>query len=328
MNNCRAVVKRVLHVASYWVGIGSLFYRLNRRAKRVIVFHNVIRDELAGGIPKGVVGMRLSEFAAVIDEIGKHFRISNDIFDPSTVTLTFDDGYRNQYSTAFKYLQARNIPGVLFFSPGTRNVLTIDKMVLWREMVPRSLIPCGDIGKFWAEQFWPRYMEDGESRGRKTLAWLNSIYSCDDLMAQLPREFVHERFGSILNDELDEMRGAGWTIGWHTKTHTPLSTLDVEGLQDELSAPPEFRDVCMAYPYGTEAAVGKRAISIVAAQGFPCAFAYTNSSDLNKSRFFLPRLPSIGADRYLLNAQLSGFQYFMSYRRLMPTFPISESANT
>lgn len=314
----KQLLKRLIFVAAYYLGVDAIFYWLNRRAKRIVVFHNVIPDELAVGLPEDVVGMTFSQFKTVIDECAKRFRFSTDVFDAKTLTVTLDDGYRNQYSTAFRHLRSRAIPAILFFSPGTRDVLTIDKMVFWRALVPRDKVSGGNIGRFWREEFWPRFLSDGATRGKATLAWLEEICPLEPLMANLPQPFLKERLGSISDAELDEMRSVGWQIGWHTKTHTPLSALSEDGLRDELEAPSEFRNVAMAYPYGTDSCVSAEAQRIVADMGFPCALSYANASPQNTSLFFLPRLPAIGTDKYFIHAQLSGFAYFLSYCKLLP----------
>lgn len=314
----KRLIKRLIFFLAYYTGVDALFFWLNRRAKRIVVFHNVIPDELAEGLPEEIVGLKFSQFKAIVRECSRHFRFSIDVFDAKTLTITFDDGYRNQYSTAFRYLREQGIPAILFFSPGTREVLTIDKMVFWRGLVPREKVPGGDIGRFWCNEFWPRFLSDGATRGRATLAWLEEIFPLEPLMAKLPKPFLVERLGSISDAELDEMRSAGWQIGWHTKTHTPLSSLTEAELRDELDAPPAFRNVVMAYPYGTDICVNEIARCQTEKFGFPCASSYANASPNNGSLYFMPRLPSIGTDRYLIKAQLSGLSYFMSYQRLLP----------
>lgn len=314
----KQLIKRFIFVFAYYLGVDAIFYWLNRKAKRIVVFHNVIADELAAGLPEDIVGMTFSQFRTVIDECAKRFRFSTDVFDAKTLTVTFDDGYRNQYSTAFNHLRSRDIPAILFFSPGTRDVLTIDKMVFWRALVPSDKVPGGDIGRFWREKFWPRFLADGATRGKATLAWLEGICPLEPLMAKVPQPFLKERLGSISDAELDEMRSVGWQIGWHTKTHTPLSSLTEAELRDELDAPLAFRNVVMAYPYGTESTVGDKAINVAREMGYPAALSYANCSMKNGDLHFLPRMPSIGADRCLLHAQLSGLSYFLSYHRLLP----------
>ena len=311
-------LKRAIFILAYYLGINAMFYWLNRKAKRVVVFHNVMPDELCDGLPEGLTGLKFSMFKAIVDQCARHFKFSTEWMNPNTLTITFDDGYLNQYSVAYRHLKACGISAVLFFSPGTRNVLAIDKMVAWRCRVPRSAVPGGDIGRFWAESFWLRYLADGHSRGEDTLAWLDGIYSMKKVMSELPQDFVRLRFGSVSDKQLQEMRDAGWVIGWHTKTHTPLSALSDEEIRDEMDAPPEFRNVCMAFPYGTEKCVSELAMRIAEEKGFPCAFSYANSSVRNTSAFFLPRLPYVSADKYELEAILSGFAHFVSYRKLLP----------
>lgn len=50
----------------------------------------------------------------MICEIRKHFRLSTDVHDSSTATITFDDGYLNQYVIASKNIIADDEGAIIF----------------------------------------------------------------------------------------------------------------------------------------------------------------------------------------------------------------------
>lgn len=316
---------------AYWLGVDALFYWLNRKAKRILTFHNVLPDELfRAGIANGVSN-RLSDFEKIIEECAKRFKFSTDLFDASTITITFDDGYRNQYTTAFKALHRRGIPAYLFVAGDCLEgrSLIVDLLAHWIDNVPvgRYMIQTLDGGQtceisdsnrmsVWSKVIWPMFMADVEHKGVSLLKACDKAYSIDKIFSTLPAAYRKERFDGVTLNECDEMRNAGWKIGWHTKSHYPLAKLSESVLREELVSLQEFREVCLSYPYGNPVEVGKAAINIAEEFCYPCAVSNTNEA--KSSRFFLPRmsvLPDKG--KYRLHFQLSGLEYFVKNRRLL-----------
>ena len=82
----------IMAFAAYWTGIDAFFYWLNRKAKRIITFHDVLPDAIFDKRANGV-GCSESEFRRIVREIKKRFPISVDLGDVHSVTLAFDDGY-------------------------------------------------------------------------------------------------------------------------------------------------------------------------------------------------------------------------------------------
>ena len=113
-------IAHLIAAACYWTGVDALFYRLNRKAKRIVTFHNVLpdrlwRDNLANGVSNS-----LKDFETIIARCAKRFRFSTDLLDAKTLTVTFDDGYHNQFAFAFKSLREKGIPACVFVSGDTQ----------------------------------------------------------------------------------------------------------------------------------------------------------------------------------------------------------------
>lgn len=318
--NFRRYCKHVLLLLIYWLGMDAVFYWLNRNAKRTLVFHNVLDDSIGDSLLSNGGCMSLSNLQLVVKEIGRRFRFSTDVFDPQTVTLTFDDGYRNQYSIAYKYLSALSIPAYLFVSGEAiaGKILAIDKISLWFAMVPIEYIPGMDRQKFWCDVLWPKYCEDGISNGLHVLKWLDELYPFDRLFTLMPERFRQERTGGIADEELDEMRNSGWIIGWHTQTHSPLTALSASKLREELMPPERMKNLPMSYPYGSENLVGDRERMLAKELEYPCAFANTHESRMNSSIYFMPRMHIWNFEKYDIHYEMSGLRYFMQHRRLLP----------
>ena len=126
---------KLIATLCYWLGIDALFYFLNRKAKRIITFHNVMPERL---LPQGKrIGLTDTEesFTMKIHEIGKHFQLTTDIRDKKGATITFDDGYRNQYDVAAPLME--NAMGVIFAcgklydNASPSDALVVDLLMHW-----------------------------------------------------------------------------------------------------------------------------------------------------------------------------------------------------
>lgn len=313
------MISRVVSVLVYWCGVDALFYWLNRKAKRIVTFHNVLPPELWRADLANGVSHSLADFKAIVRECGKRFSFSTDLLDAKTVTLTFDDGYHNQFEYAFKTLRALGIPAYIYISPILDGGLLIDKLLHWVSYAPKEMIPSGgDRRRYWTHEIWPRFVADYKARGCSVLRELDKEFPYANIELRLSGDYRRERLSGISTAELAEMRKSGWKVGWHTRSHYLLKGLSREELLQELACPMEFRDVCVSYPYGNLSEVGIEAVKLVEELGFPCAVSNCNTSDLNAtSRFFLPRM-SLRADKYALHFELSGVKYFLKHGKLLP----------
>lgn len=331
----KSKIINVIALLAYWLAIDALFYWLNRKAKRILTFHNVLPDSMfRDGVANGVSN-RLSEFIRIIDECSKKSRFSTDLFDAKTLTITFDDGYRNQYSVAFKELEKRGIPAYVFVSGDViknkgRPGLVVDLLTHWMDNVPAGqhvlqfdrggqICQINDSNRLamWSQIIWPAFMDDVTGKGRNVLAACDKAYSMEKILSGLTKEYVRDRLNGISGEEREEMRKAGWKIGWHTWSHFPLAKLGDSDLIRELDSPEEFRNECLSYPYGNMCEVGAPAIKLAESKDFPCAVSNTNETQEGVSPYFLPRM-SLLSDKYRLHFQLSGLEYFLKHRRLLP----------
>ena len=272
--NARSIIARI----GYWSGLDALFYWLNRRAKRTLTFHNVLPDDMMiKGASPGIT-ISLSEFKKTIGWVGDHFAFSVDVDDPKTATITFDDGYKNEYEVAGKWLMNQGIPAILFVSGQVinaepENCLEVDRRGL-------------------------------DESGAK--------------LQDLPLMVKTLRFAGVADADIKDLREHGWRIGWHTFSHRPLSAMGVDEQRRELSAPAEYMKEPMSYPFGMWDSVSKETTKIAEDLGYPCAFSndeyYTPDLRGNYYRIrFSPR-----CDKYDVHFLLSGFKYFLQSFRLLP----------
>lgn len=314
---------KLVAVLAYWMGLDALFYWLNRKAKRIITFHNVLPDDLYEDNIANGVSCSASEFRTIVRELKRKWRFSADVLDPKTLTLTFDDGYLNQYEVAAEILKDEGvIPAVLFPSGDVKDGkrLLVDELLHWVAYVPQDIVSSMGFAMardLWIKELWPRFSTDSETHGRKLYDELNACYPFEKIYTGLDPEYKRLRLMGVTVAQLDELRKRGWQIGWHAKSHYPLSQLTDSELRVELDSPAEMRQACLSYPYGREDSVGKMAISIAEELGYPCAVSNMQESAWNTCRYFLPRT-SLSSNKYLLHFSLSGVKHFLKYRKLLP----------
>ena len=323
----------------YWLGIDRLFYWLNRRCKRVLTFHNVFPDDLTLADGGGGMSMSESTLKSVVREIGKRYRFSVDFDDPETATLTFDDGFLNQYEVAARALADMGIPAVLFVAGDNidrtqpMDAPAVDLLTLWLAHVPQKILadfaaslPYGNGTsgnlhvsrmRFWIDVLRPLYVGDSHARGRSIVAKCDQAYPFSTLVASLPAEYVRLRLGGVSSAQLDDLRGRGWKIGWHSKSHYPLSAIPCSEKHQEFLAPDDIKFMPMSYPYGELRSVDNDDVRICRESGFPMAFSNLPEDNRMLGPFFRMRF-TIPSDKVMLHFHLSGFRYFLKSGRLLP----------
>ena len=322
--------------AAYWLGIDALFYWLNRRAKRILCFHHVMPDAVH---MSGINGFELNEteFRSCIRELKKRFWFSTDVDDARTLTLTFDDGWRNQYTTAARVLHEEgDIPAILFVSGRMIDnrdplcALSMELVLHWSRFVPygtyslrvkgheyRLVIENENERRETGRVIYGLYLEDGDSRGQDLLKALNAVWPLQMILNDLPAGYVENRLQGITMAELKELRVCGWKIGWHTHSHFPLKRLSVAAQREELTPTFGVDRAVMAYPFGSPDAVDKETMNIADELGYDRVLSFMSEPGPNYCPKFMPRY-HVPTEKYELHFVLSGLKHFLKYRRLLP----------
>lgn len=246
-------MKKILAFIGYWSGLEDLFYWLNRRAKRVITFHNVLPDELYNASKQTGYTDRLSDLSMIVRELGKHFTFDVDPDVEGTCTLTFDDGYLNEYEVAGKWLMGRKIPAMLFVAG---------------KIINKDETQLPDVEK--------RLMaHDGID------------------IDTAPAEWKRLRLAGVTDAQISDLREHGWVVGWHSWSHEPISQMNLEDQKKELASPPEYRKVPMSYPFGMCTAVSQDTIRLAEEAGYPCAYSNDPWESPMRGNFYRMRYPAV-----------------------------------
>lgn len=325
---------KLFYIASYYLFINRVFYFLNSKRQRVITYHNILPDKLYDAtLPHCGVSHAESTFERQIELLVEKFPITLEIGKPGTCIVTFDDGYENNFSCAHKILSKFNIKAY-FFIPANlilhNTTLWIDKILLWLSFVPtgnyslaNSVHHISDnmsrqkiAGKLW------QLIHEDYSLKEKIINDMEKAYPFDRL--PIDSFLMKLRFYGISNKQLELMKQYGHKIGCHSIYHDILSCLTEEELQNEMQQCGTYLGTLYntsvySYPFGGEGEVSKQVIHSLQKQKFICAFVNISKPHYPYNTFALPRfsLPNT-SNIYELDAKLSGLEYFLKYKKLLP----------
>lgn len=334
----RKIVK-LIAVLCYWLGFDALFYFLNKKAKRIITFHNVMPASL---LPQGkFIGLTDTEesFHMKIRILRSRFGISIDLLDSKTATITFDDGYVNQSEIAGRILKEEdNLPAIIFAAgrmignTAPSDALVVDLLLHWAQLAPNGVysLTCscavasrfemisGNRQKIWQEVIWPSFCKDSVTKGRTLLNELDGQYSVKSMLASCSSDYLRLRMTGISKADISELQNRGWKVGWHTQEHYPLSKLSSDEKQKEIAnSPTDMKAVVFSYPYGELDSVDVECLEIAQVANYPFAVSNVGVHNELMSMYFIPRM-TLDGNFYQCHMELSGLKYFVKTRKLLP----------
>lgn len=332
-----AILKKVARISKV-TGFTRLCYFFNRNRKRVIAYHNVIPDKFFDDSLHLSHSMKESSFKAQLQVMRKRFKISTDIEDVKSITLTFDDGYLNQYEIASKAMDRYNMKGYFFcvedlISKG--NPILMDMLQYWVSYVKEGTYKLEELNISLE-------LRDEESRKlqwNKISELLNSGVTQEKVEEAFekaysfkyikgPKEkFLKLRFAAIPKSSLKVMKEKGHYIGAHSAFHRRLSLMNEEQLKEDIEIckmgrVTTFNTNVFAYPYGSKKDISSTVIEFIEEAGFAEAFAYSNGplkGEFQYNKYFMPRMfLADTTDKELIDFTLSGAKHFIAFRRLLP----------
>lgn len=326
-------IKKVAKISKI-TGFTSLCYRLNKNRKRTIAYHNIIPDKYFDDSLHLSHSMKESSFIKQLEVIKDKLGITLNIYDTNKATITFDDGYLNQYSVASKIMNDKDIQGYFFCTANVINdneAFIMDRLQYWFSYVPEGVYNLDEINivlnikdKESRKIEWQKISDIiGPIEIERIEKLLDDKYPFRDI--SINNEFWSLRFRGISKIQLKEMKEKGHKIGAHSANHKRLSIMDELELKKDI-------DMCgsmlyktyntniFCYPFGSIVDIDENVLKNIKDNGFNGAFAYSNNPiKEGYNEYFMPRmfLPDTD-DADIISFVLSGAKHFISFRKLLP----------
>lgn len=204
------------------------------------------------------------------------------------VMITFDDGYRDNYGSAYKILQRNQVGATFFLSTG---YLDSPRISWWDDIA--WMVKTTFIRKLPASDFGNDELDLNQSAERTIIKLLRTYKSLPGPKAEEFREWIRSNLEvGMVPEELSrnlwmtwemvqEMHKNGMWFGGHTVNHPILSRHDRETQQTEIGSGLDriaevlgYRPFVFSYPVGGGHALNQDTLDILREQGIRYAFRY------------------------------------------------------
>jgi peptidoglycan/xylan/chitin deacetylase (PgdA/CDA1 family) len=319
-------------------GVAAMCYRARRRSRlpwmTLLTYHRIGQANNGDFSDPHMISASPAGFEWQMRHISRHFTVlsledvierfkTGKLLPQNIAAITFDDGYRDNYSLAYPILRSYKLPATIFLTTGlvnTAHPMWWDKLVYLIGTTQASAVSVPGLGLLRLENAQAR------SRAREKLRRHLKSLNEDDRRSQV--EALNHRLISDPNnqpctpapltwEQVREMSQNGVTFGAHTHTHpilTRVSTEDAEReillskqiIENELETPARL----FAYPNGKKGDFDARIQEIVIRSGFEAAVTLIHGSNrLVKNqldRYALRRIYVGSDDRSTFMAKVSG----------------------
>lgn len=272
-----------------WKLVMRCLSRGERQGKLIVfIFHRVLErpDFLLPGEPDGSTFdwmVRFISGAFTVLPFGLAVqRLKNGDLPAAAACITFDDGYRDNFTVALPILQRYGATATFFVATGF-----LDGGRMWNDDVIESIRVASGTAVDWSEMTLGRYDLSTQAACRHSLDTIlgqlkyrsHAQRAC--IARQLARHTgVPDRSELMMSArEVRGLRAAGMEVGAHTRSHPILSALaDEEALVEICGAKADLEAILgegvhvFAYPNGNpERDLSVRDVQLIAAAGFRAA---------------------------------------------------------
>lgn len=202
-----------------------------------------------------------------------------------SVLITFDDGYRDNYTIAYPIMQEMGIPGI-FFIPYD---IIEQRSLGWWDLIAYVIKNCGkesikfegrDIRFDKHRSYWVTYFQElAKTQSKSRIESMIQVLS-NSCEVSLPGPEVQ---GAELMtwDQIREIAGADNAIGSHTNNHPVLANEDRQTQEEEIKRSKELiehkigREVrSIAYPVGNIQHFNEDSVALAKESGYHIGFSY------------------------------------------------------
>jgi len=294
-----------LRLVIYFSGAAFLVYSISKNGAIVLTYHRVNNTSYDPSITVSV-----KNFEKQIEYLAKRRRvvsledlityIQNGIgFPKGSVVITFDDGYRDNYTNAYPILKKYNMPFTIFL---TTDYIGSDKLIWYDELrykIKESNCDYFELKTNNSERYnignkkgksetfvdLLRLLIDSSEEKRKALL----LELDDELRVKVPKRIARDTMLSL--EDIKEMSVENQvSFGAHTCSHCRLTSVSLEDAKEEivgskLKIEKEIgKEIKLfSYPYG---GYNERIKQILEENGFDCAVTINYGNNALESDFF------------------------------------------
>lgn len=239
--------KTTLASALHHAGLAALYTRAIPRGV-VLSYHRIMQDDEAAIYFFPAMVVTTANFKQQIDVLRRYFKIvplrefvdqlsSGIPFSEYTVSLTFDDGYRDNYTHAYPILKAHGIPATFFLAAGlmgTRKRFWYDEIAL----IIDHLLSCNGEIPAVLNTHMAKHPRAAANRSERIALMRQVVNMFKHLQPQQINGIIDDMRKYVRDDALEtdahttltwdmarEMAGGGMRFGSHGLSHQILTNL-------------------------------------------------------------------------------------------------------
>ena len=274
------------------------FLPSRKNSIKIIAYHRINNIPTSNyPFDSGLINASCEEFEEQVKYIKRYFNpitftdlknlIDNNLTIPKrTILITFDDGFEDNYTNAFKILSKHSVKATFFVSAG----LMGQDELFWFERINYIL---RNTSESTIENIDGTIIDLSENKNLSInkISETMKLFSNDKMRAyilNLEKKLGIQYNESDLNfsktmnwEQIIEMSDAGMEIGSHSYNHPILSRLSLEELKEELSLSKITIEkhigkkvISLAYPNGDDASVGKTVEEVANNTGYTFGLKY------------------------------------------------------
>ena len=296
--NILKLIKIFLSLVFYYLGLVAIIrFLFGQKGIRILAYHKIETnefDDLNMSIP-------VSDFEVQIKYLSEHYHVVSLLdylrsiqtrkkIKKNMVIITFDDGYKDNYTNAFSIVKKYSIPITIFLT-----VIPISTgQSLWYEvivhLIKNSMIKELDLSNYGMGQIILKSSSDKQVAIYQIVNKAKTMpeNQRQNLIDCLRRKLIIEDNNNQNNDDMEnlmlswdeirEMKNHGVTFGSHTMSHPiltqiPFETAEMEIKKSKYIIEKELGEKIslFTYPNGGPEDFNEDIINIIRKSGFSCA---------------------------------------------------------